>query len=147
MNTAGRFMGLDVGRRRIGVALSDPSGLLSYPLATVEVQGPEDGLAEICGWVEEYGVVHVVVGLPLLLDGSEGEEARYVQAWAERLRERLSLPVELWDERLSSAEAERALLEGGMRRERRRHHRDKVAAALILRNYLDAQGIGGRQGG
>ena len=138
MGTSGRLLGIDLGRRRIGVALSDPGALLASPLGTVEIRGSGEGLDEVCARVEQYGVVRVVVGHPLLLDGQEGEEARRVQAWVERLRQRLDVPVELWDERMSSAAAERALLESGMRRERRRQYRDTVAAALILQNYLDA---------
>jgi len=138
MGAPGRLLGLDVGRSRIGAALSDPGGTLASPLGTVETRGSGEGLDEICRWVAQHGVVHVVVGHPLLLDGREGEEARRVREWAGQLQERLSVPVELWDERLTTAMAERALLESGMRRERRRRHRDAVAAALILQNYLDA---------
>ena len=139
MEPCGRILGLDLGRRRIGVALSDPAGLLASPLGTIEVRGPDEGLDQVCARIEEHDVVRVVVGLPLLLDGGEGEEARRVRGWVERLHRRVAVPVDLWDERLSSAAAERALLESGMRRERRRRHRDAVAAALILQNYLDAR--------
>lgn len=139
MKTEGRLLGLDLGRRRIGVALSDPLGILASPIGLIEVFEPSGGQEEVCALVEEHAVRGVVVGLPLLLDGNEGKEAHHVRAWVERLRQRLSIPVELWDERLTSAAAERALLESGMRRERRRQHRDAVAAALILQSYLDAQ--------
>jgi putative Holliday junction resolvase len=141
----GRILGLDLGRRRIGVAVSDPSGLLASPEGSIEVRGSPEGLAEVCDLMERYGVARVVVGHPLLLDGTAGEEARQVEAWAERLRERVSVPVELWDERLSTVAAERALLEGGMRREKRRLHRDAVAAALMLQSYLDAHWAASRE--
>lgn len=136
---AGRLLGLDVGRRRVGAAISDPSGLLASPLAVLEVRDSTAFLDQIVRWIEQHGVVRIVVGLPLLLDGGEGEEASYVRSWAERLRERVSVPVELWDERLSTVAAERALLESGMRRAKRRQRRDAVAAALLLQSYLDAQ--------
>ncbi len=134
-----RLLGLDVGRRRIGAALSDPSGLLASPLGVIELRGEGEGLGEVCAWVREYGVVRVIVGLPLHLNGSEGEEATWVRGWAERLQACLDVPVELWDERLSTVAAERALREGGMSRKRRRERRDAVAAAMVLQSYLDAR--------
>lgn len=136
---AGRLLGLDVGHRRIGVALSDPSGLLATPLAVLEVRSAAAALEQVVRWMQQYGVVHVIVGLPLLLDGGEGEEAARARTWAERLREQVSVPVDLWDERLTTVSAERALLESGMSREKRQKRRDAVAAALLLQNYLDAQ--------
>ncbi len=134
-----RLLGLDVGRRRIGAALSDPSGLLASPLGVIELRGTKEGWEEVCAWVEEYGVVRIIVGLPLHLDGSEGEEAARVRGWVGGLQARLDVPVELWDERLSTVAAERNLRESGMGRKRRRERRDAVAAALVLQSYLDAQ--------
>ncbi|MGB9723280.1 MAG: Holliday junction resolvase RuvX [Chloroflexia bacterium] len=139
MEAHDRLLGLDVGRRRIGAALSDPSGLLASPLGVIELRGAGEGQAEVCAWVRAYGVARVIVGLPLHLDGSEGEEAAWVREWAERLQARLDIPVELWDERLSTVAAERNLRESGMGRKRRRERRDAVAAALILQSYLDAR--------
>lgn len=133
-----RFLGLDVGRRRIGVAVSDPLGMLASPHSTLLV-GAGEGLDEVVALAARLGVTGIVVGDPLTLSGEEGEEAQRVRAWAGQLRERAQLPVVLWDERLSTVAAERALLETGMRREKRRQHRDAVAAALILQSYLDAQ--------
>ena len=137
MKATGRFLGLDVGRRRIGVAVSDPLGMLASPQGLVAV-GADGGLGEVCALVERLAVAGIVVGLPLSLAGDETEEAQHVQAWVEHLRMRVQVPIELWDERLSTVAAERALLEGGMRREKRKQHRDAVAAALILQSYLDA---------
>ncbi|MBN1484599.1 MAG: Holliday junction resolvase RuvX [Chloroflexia bacterium] len=138
MKTSGRLLGLDLGQRRIGVALSDPGAMLATPLTTIHLPEAYAGQQEVRALVEQHEVVRVVVGLPLLLDGGEGEEAAHVRAWVERLCQQLSVPLELWDERLSTAGAERALLEGGLSRRRRRQHRDAVAAALILQSYLDA---------
>jgi putative Holliday junction resolvase len=139
MEITGRVLGLDVGRRRIGVAVSDLLGMLASPHGTVET-GADDGLGEVCRLAAQVEAVRIVVGLPLSLSGGEeGEEARRVQAWVERLRERVALPIELWDERFSTVAAERALREGGARREKRKARRDAVAAALILQSYLDYQ--------
>lgn len=134
-----RLLGLDVGRRRIGAALSDPLRLLASPLGVIELRGTGEGLEEVCAWVAQYGVERVVVGLPLHLDGSEGEEAAWVRGWVGRLQAQLDIPVELWDERLSTVSAERSLRASGISRRRRRERRDAVAAALILQSYLDAQ--------
>lgn len=136
MAAQGRLLGLDAGRRRIGVAVSDPLGLLATPQGVIAA-GADEGLDEICAWARRLEVVGVIVGLPLTMRGEEGEEARRVRAWAERLQERLSIPVVLWDERLSTVAAERAMEEGGARRAKRRQRRDAVAAAVILQSYLD----------
>jgi len=137
MGIVSRLLGLDVGRRRIGAALSDPSGLLASPLGVIELRGAEEGRKEVGDWVREHGVTRVIVGLPLHLDGSEGEEAAWVRGWAGRLQACLDVPVELWDERLSTVAAERSLRESGLSRRRRRERRDALAAVLILQSYLD----------
>ncbi len=132
-------MGLDRGGRRIGVAVSDPAGFLASPVGTIEVRGKGEGLAEVAEWVRRYEPVRIVVGLPLLLDGREGEEAQTVRAWVEQLQQLVSVPIELWDERLSSVAAERLLIESRARRGRRQEQLDAAAAALILQSWLDAQ--------
>lgn len=135
-----RVVGLDYGRRRIGVALSDPSGIIATPHGVVETEAddptvPPEALLRL---LEEVGADRVVVGLPLHMDGSVGEMAEEVRAFAEALRARSGIPVEEWDERLSSSAAERALVETGaperVRREKGRV--DAMAAALTLRAYL-----------
>jgi putative Holliday junction resolvase len=131
-----RVLGLDVGERRIGVALSDPSGWLASPLTTVTHRRRDVDLQTIRGMVQEHDVGQVVVGHPLSLDGTTGPQARRVERWAEHLRDRLEVPVVLWDERLSTAEAERLMHETGKRAERSRI--DSLAATVILQSYLDA---------
>ena len=135
-----RVVGLDFGRRRIGVALSDPSGIIASPHGVVEAD-PEDPTVpsdELVDLLEKVEADRIVVGLPLHMDGSVGEMAEEVRAFAEALEERTGLPVEEWDERLSSSAAERALVETGapdrVRREKGRV--DAMAAALTLRAYL-----------
>lgn len=135
-----RVVGLDYGRRRIGVAVSDPSGIIATPRGVVEAEGDDPTVPPpaLLRLLEEVGAERVVVGLPLRMDGSAGEMAEEVRAFAEALRARSGIPVEEWDERLSSSAAERALVETGaperVRREKGRV--DAMAAALTLRAYL-----------
>lgn len=132
-----RYLGLDIGERRIGVAVSDELGLVASPLESVDLS--KGGLARLEALVTQYDPHVIVVGLPTGLSGKEGKQASDVRVVAEQLRERLGRPVVYWDERLTTAIAERALLESGTRRARRRALVDAVAAAVLLQSYLDAQ--------
>jgi putative Holliday junction resolvase len=132
------WLALDLGSRRIGVAISDDSGTIAVPLRTLEVGKRGDfPLAALRELVVERGVGGIVVGWPRRLDGSAGPEAEAAQAVAARLGAELGLPVELWDERLTSVEAERLLIEAGVRRKKRRGATDRIAATLILQGFLD----------
>lgn len=138
-----RVLGVDLGSRRIGLALSDAGGTVASPLAVLERGAvPADDHEAIAGVAREHDVKTIVVGLPLTLEGEVGTAARRVLAEVDHLRRRVGddLVVEVHDERLSTAEAERAMVGGGVRRERRRGSRDKVAAALILQSWLDRRG-------
>ena len=132
-----RVLALDPGRRRVGVAVSDPLGHTAQPLAVLVPDGEDALLAQLDELCRELEVEVIVVGLPLNLDGSAGPEAERARRLARRLRERLGRTVVEWDERLSTAAAERLLLDADLSRARRRHLRDKVAAAVILQAYLD----------
>jgi putative holliday junction resolvase len=135
--TAGCALGIDVGSVRVGVAASDPTGTIASPVGVL----PRDDRVLWRGLGEEASrraAQLVVVGLPRRLDGSEGEAARAARAFAERAGRELRLPVVLWDERLTTVQAERTLIAAGQRRARRRRAIDAVAAALILQNWLDA---------
>jgi putative Holliday junction resolvase len=119
------------------VAVSDPSGTIAQALATVPAE-PGATLAErLAGLAREHDAGRIVVGLPRRMDGSEGPEAKSARALAEELRRAASLPVELVDERLTTAQAERAMIEAGTRRSRRRKSIDQVAATLLLQSHLD----------
>jgi putative Holliday junction resolvase len=131
-----RILGLDVGERRIGVAISDPEGRLAVPLSILERQGGEDDERAVAGLARAEGAEALVVGLPLSLDGSVGPQARRVQSFADRLRRATGLPVDLVDERLTSAQARRSVARGAPRR-KRAGPSDDVAAAIILQSYLD----------
>jgi putative Holliday junction resolvase len=140
----GRIMALDYGDRRIGVALSDPLGLTASPLTTIERGARARDLEALRRLVEEHGVTRIVVGWPLAMDGSRTERVRLTEAFMERVRRATGLPITPWDERLTTVQAERVLIEGGVRRERRREVIDRVAAVILLQSYLDAARIGER---
>lgn len=136
-----RVMGIDLGDKRIGLALSDPMGWTAQGLAVITGGGgTKSDIRKIGEIAAEHGVEKVVVGLPLNMDGSPGPRAEKARDFAGRLAGALGLPVELWDERLTTAEAERLLIGADVRRARRRQVIDKMAAVLILQNYLDAAG-------
>lgn len=134
-----RAVGLDIGTRRIGVALSDSAGTLATPYDVVERSGARRRDHErIAGLVEEADAEVVVVGLPLSLDGSRGSAARAIAVEADELRASLRVPVVLWDERLTTVEAERRLRAAGLRGRARRRVVDQVAATVILQSWLEA---------
>jgi putative Holliday junction resolvase len=135
-----RVLGIDYGRARLGLALSDEDGILASPLPTLlRSRREREDVRRIGKLVQEKGVTSLVVGLPLLMHGARGTMAEEAEAFALSLAERTGLPVRLFDERLTSSEAERAMLEGDLSRRRRRRLRDGLAAVLILQAYLDEQ--------
>ncbi len=133
-----RAFGLDVGTRTVGVALSDPLGVTAQTLTTLRRTGLRADLAALRKLAETHDVTQAVVGLPLNMDGSEGPSAARSRAFGEALAKALGVPVEYWDERLSTVAANRALRESALSPERRRAVVDQVAAALILQGWLDA---------
>ncbi len=135
----GRLLGLDVGTRRVGVAVSDPLGVAARPLTTVTRTSDGTDLEHLAALAREYQVEGLVVGLPRHLDGREAELAAEVRAFAEKLAGRCGLPLAWAEERLSSREAERVLAELGVPAAGRRRRRDEVAAALILTWYLESR--------
>jgi len=130
------IIGIDYGRKRLGIAVSDAGHRLATPLTVIERREAESA---ICKIAEEQGATGIVVGLPLRTDGKPGGMADEATAFAEGLREQTGLPVEMCDERLSTAQAERAMLDADVSRARRKKSLDKVAARIILQSYLDAQ--------
>ena len=134
-----RLLGLDFGTKRIGVALSDEMGWTAQGLTTIQRQGNQKDIERIGRLVEEHEVEGIVLGLPLNMDGSEGKSAEVVRKFAALLEERLHVSVHLWDERLSSWEAEGILKEAEVKPKKRKQVVDKLAATLILKSYLEAQ--------
>ncbi len=134
-----RVAALDVGEARIGVAVSDELGITAQGIGVVRRVGGQRDLDALATLLEPYAPVRLVVGLPLTLAGVEGPQAQKVRAFAEKAAARLALPLEFWDERLTTVAAERALLEADVSRRRRREVVDQVAATLILQGWLGAR--------
>jgi putative Holliday junction resolvase len=132
-----RCMGLDVGDRRIGVALSDPGGILASPLTIIERTGDDRDIEAIAGIIAEQQVERVIVGLPLSLDGTLGKQAARVKDFAERLAGQIKVPLEYRDERLTTVMAQRLKRASGGKKGRGKTRYDAQAAAVILQGYLD----------
>ena len=151
-----RSLGLDIGDRRTGVAISDPQGILALPLAVIDSRDEEATIADILKFVQQYGVERIIVGLPRSLNGDLGEQANKVTAFTERLRNVIAsrspecsegvakqphltrVSIQLWDERFSTVAANRLMTEAGVKRNKRKSQRDAVAAAFILQGFLDS---------
>lgn len=141
----GRVLGLDVGSRRIGIAVSDPLGITAQGLETLQRKNKRHDFESLSRIIREYGVTEIVVGLPLRMSGAEGTQAGKMQEFAEELRRRFQLPVHLWDERLTSAEANRLLRETDLSIEKRGKAVDRMAAVLILQGWMENRRISGGQ--
>ncbi len=131
-----RILAVDWGERRIGLAISDPEGILASGLPTLEVRTRDEALERVARVVAEEEAAAVVVGLPLLLSGEQGEAARIAAAFADSLRERVSVPVDTYDERLTSALSQRRMREAGLKTAGRRPKIDQGAAIALLESYL-----------
>ena len=134
----GRTLALDIGEKRIGVAVSDELGLLARPLATIARASRRQDFERIARFVAELGAERIVAGYPRSLSGEEGLQAQRVRRYVEALAATLPVPAELWDECLTTVEAQERLLDAGRRRPRDRGQLDAAAAAIILQDYLDA---------
>ncbi|HCP60820.1 MAG TPA: Holliday junction resolvase RuvX [Dehalococcoidia bacterium] len=130
-------MGLDIGDKRIGVALSDPEGILASPLTIIERSGDSTDMEAITSIIHQHQVGRVIVGLPRSMDGSIGRQAEKVESFTQELRNRTHAPVEFRDERLTTVSARRLMREAAAGKSRRRVRDDAAAAALILQGYLD----------
>jgi putative Holliday junction resolvase len=132
-----RILGLDVGSKTIGLAVSDPLGITAQGLETIRRRNKRLDFEQLERVIREYLVTEIVVGLPLRMSGAEGIQAEKMQGFAEQLRQHFQLPVHLWDERLSSAQANRVLRDTEMSIKRRGEVVDRLAAVLILQSWMD----------
>jgi putative Holliday junction resolvase len=138
-----RYLAIDYGGKRIGLAVSDGETRLAAPVATVVATGdPSNDVRTVCGVAEEYGVDEFVVGLPLNMDGTEGPQAKLVRRFGAELERVTRQPVHYWDERLSSVSAQEKLAPAGLTRKKRKARLDRVAAQGILQEFLDSQSGG-----
>jgi len=129
-------MGIDLGARRIGLAISDSEDRLAFPAETLASRGAARDIEAVAAWARQRGVARAVVGLPIHMDGRRGREAQAAERFAQGLGRALGIPVETLDERWTTVEAERALRESGRRGKRKRQVIDAVAASILLRTYL-----------
>lgn len=132
-------MGLDVGDKRIGIALSDEGAVIASPRETLERSGNRKDIRYMLELARREEVSEIVVGMPFSLDGSLGPQAHKVERFVEALKAETDIRITTWDERLTTVSAERALLEGNVSRAKRKKTIDRVAAALILQGYLDSR--------
>ncbi|MDO4296672.1 MAG: Holliday junction resolvase RuvX [bacterium] len=137
-----RILGLDYGSKTVGVAVSDGLGLTAQGVETI-FRKQEDKLRQTCARIEaliaEYGAEQIVLGYPKNMNDTIGERARKTEEFRDMLERRTHLPVVLWDERLTTVEAEQVLMESGVRREERKKYIDKIAATIILQDFLDCE--------
>ena len=139
MEPVPRYLGLDVGSKRIGVAVSDELGLTAQPVMTLNrKRNPRDDLRSLARLCRRFGCVGIVVGNPLHMSGEASAQAAKVQTFAQELADLAELPVHLWDERLTSREAHEILYAAGKSRQEHKPLVDQVAATLILQSFLDA---------
>jgi len=137
LDSQGRILAIDFGLVRMGLAVSDALGLTAQGLSTLVRTNKEADFRHLEGLAAEYAVVGVIVGHPISHAGEETEMSRRVVRFAQELRARLALPVDLWDERMTSLEADRSLRESNLGGKKRRQARDRVAAQILLQSYLD----------
>lgn len=138
-----RLIGLDYGTKTVGVAVSDELGITAQPLETITRTSSKKlrkTLARIESLIKEYDVEKIVLGNPKNMNNTEGDRSVQTEVFKEQLERRTGLPVVLWDERLTTAESERILISGGVRRENRKAVIDQLAASIILQSYMDANG-------
>ena len=132
-----RALALDLGEKRIGVAVSDPLNIIAQSVGTIQRKDIKSDLKKIADFVKEYRADKLVIGLPLNMDGTKGKSAKLAIDFVEAVKKEIQIDVEMIDERLTSAQGERIFLEADMSREKRKKNIDKIAAQLILQSYLD----------
>ncbi len=132
-----RIMGLDIGSHTIGVAISDELRITAQGLKTIRRKSKEEDFEEIIRIIDQFEISKIVVGLPRNMNGSLGKQAETVLYWIKSLKERIHLPVVTWDERFSTIEASKVLLEADLSRKKRKKAIDKLAAVIILQGYMN----------
>ena len=134
-----RILGLDHGTRRVGVAVSDEMHMIALPLEYIAPEPFADFLARLKEILREKEIGLILIGMPRNMDGSYGPAALKVQAFTAALKDAVPIPLKLWDERLTTTQAQKFLIQGGMRRDKRKEKVDQTAAAILLQSYLDSR--------
>ncbi len=134
----GRILALDFGKKRIGLAVSDPLGLTAQGLETLHRTRVRDDLEALSGLIRDYQVSLILVGMPLHMSGDESRQSEHTREFSERLRQHAGVPVRYWDERWTSVQAARVLRESGIGREKRAAAIDRLSAVILLESYLDS---------
>lgn len=134
-----RVLAIDYGEKRIGVAVSDPLGYTAQGLPTLAASGKKDFLERLRELCKEYNVNRVIIGLPVNMDGSRGVKAKQITDLVPLIEEAVKVPVQTWDERLTSREAGRLMIQEGLSRRKQKMQSDRLAATLILQGYLESQ--------
>jgi putative Holliday junction resolvase len=134
-----RILGLDHGTKRVGVAVSDEMHMIALPLEYIAPEPFADFLARLKEILREKEIELILIGMPRNMDGSYGPAALKVQEFAAALKDAVTIPLKLWDERLTTTQAQKFLIQGGMRRDKRKEKVDQTAAAILLQSYLDSR--------
>ena len=142
MGHMGRVLALDVGKRRIGLAISDPLGITAQGLPTLERTTVREDVAKLIELTTDRSVALFLIGEPLHMSGDKSRQAQYIRDFGERLTEKTGVPVQFWDERLTTVQAERVLKESGISIEKRARAIDRLAAVILLESYLDSRQSG-----
>jgi len=132
-----RVLGLDMGSKRIGVAVSDPLGITAQPLTVIKAENNQEILEELKPIINDQKADEIVLGLPLNMNGTEGPQAKRVIEFCDFLKGKINIPVKLWDERMTTAQVERIMIKADVTRKKRKEKIDKLAAQVILQSYLD----------
>lgn len=142
MEHSGRVLALDVGKRRIGLAISDPLGITAQGLPTLERTTVREDVAKLVDLTTERSVSLFLIGEPLHMSGDKSRQAQYIKDFAGRLTEKTGVPVQFWDERLTTVQAQRVLKDSGISIEKRARAVDRLAAVILLESYLDSRQSG-----
>jgi putative holliday junction resolvase len=142
MGHMGRVLALDVGKRRIGLAISDPLGITAQGLPTLERTTVREDVAKLVELTTDRSVALFLIGEPLHMSGDKSRQAQYIRDFGERLTEKTGVPVQFWDERLTTVQAQRVLKESGISIEKRARAIDRLAAIILLESYLDSRQSG-----
>ncbi len=136
-----RYLGIDFGTKRLGLAVSDELGIIAGKYGTIERKGTKTDVERLKGIIEQEKIQKVIIGYPKNMDGSSGDTARKVEDFVSNIKRQINIPIETWDERLSSVSAEKLLIQGEVKRRKRKKVIDQLSAVIILQNYLDYQNL------